>query len=115
MKSLESLTDEQRDNIRRFAKLMFQSAEVYKALIKRTDAEIGELLMHLTDDMEIGSPQATLIEVAAERLGYAFDDRDGPGPQGFKFGSSVCHDCGATVKDNWIVRHMKSGCKIGGR
>ena len=75
MKPLENLTDEQRANIREFATAMFQSVKVYEALAQMTNMEVAALLMHLTDDMDIGSPQATLIEVAAERLGYKFNDK----------------------------------------
>ena len=75
MKSIENLTAEQRANIREFTRLMFQSAKVYEALAKMTNEKVAALLMHLTDDMVIGSPQATLIEVAAERLGYKFNDK----------------------------------------
>lgn len=29
------------------------------------------------------------------------------------YGFDTCHRCGATVRTNWIIRHLKSGCKVG--
>lgn len=35
-------------------------------------------------------------------------------PSGYRFGVVTCPDCGQRVAENWIIRHMKSGCTMGG-
>jgi hypothetical protein len=35
-------------------------------------------------------------------------------PVGFKFKRVTCPECGRAIKENWIIRHLKSGCKVGG-
>lgn len=29
------------------------------------------------------------------------------------YGVAICTRCGATVHTNWLIRHRKSGCKVG--
>lgn len=31
----------------------------------------------------------------------------------YTFRYSICLECGAAVADNWYIRHVRSGCKIG--
>jgi len=34
-------------------------------------------------------------------------------PRGFTFPIVICEKCGRPVAENWIVRHLKSGCNTG--
>jgi hypothetical protein len=33
--------------------------------------------------------------------------------QGYRFKTDKCPRCGKPVKENWVVRHMRSKCKTG--
>lgn len=33
-------------------------------------------------------------------------------PKGYKFAMVNCPNCQRPVKENWLVKHIKSGCKI---
>lgn len=33
--------------------------------------------------------------------------------QSFTYEIVDCPECGAKVADNWLIKHLKSGCKIG--
>jgi len=113
MKRLEDLTPIERDRLAGFADNLFTGIEIRKELAKLSNEEFARVLLHVADDMVMESPQAVLIEVAAERLGYKFDDIEPGMPKGYKFDSEVCPECGQPVAANWIIRHRKSGCKKG--
>jgi len=50
-------------------------------------------------------------EVEVERLR---GERSEPGmPNGYQFKRVTCEHCGKEVSENWITRHLKSGCKAG--
>ena len=34
-------------------------------------------------------------------------------PKGYSFRLEACPDCGRLIKENWIIRHRKSGCRLG--
>jgi hypothetical protein len=34
-------------------------------------------------------------------------------PNGYSFEWETCPECGQPVKRNWLIRHLKSGCKLG--
>ena len=74
VKPYDELTDEQKKRLSGFVARLVQGQKVRQELATKTDIEITESLMRLGDDMVIESPQAILIEVAAERLGYTFDE-----------------------------------------
>lgn len=33
--------------------------------------------------------------------------------KGYKFTRVKCRECGKEIAENWIIRHLKSGCKTG--
>ena len=113
MKRLDELTPVERDRFARFADNLFTGIEIRKELAKLSNEEFARVLMHVADDMIMESPQAILIEVAAERLGYKFNDVEPGMPTGYKFDAVTCPECGQPVAANWIVRHRKANCEVG--
>ena len=88
MKRLDQLTPVERERIARFADNLFTGIEIRKELAKLSNEEFARVLLHVADDMVIESPQAVLIEVAAERLGYKFDE---PVPHKIQGHCMECH------------------------
>ena len=88
MKRLDQLTPVERDRFARFADNLFTGIEIRKELAKLSNEEFARVLLHVADDMVIESPQAVLIEVAAERLGYKFDE---PAPHRIQGHCMECH------------------------
>ena len=88
MKRLDQLTPVERERIARFADNLFTGIEIRKELAKLSNEEFARVLLHVADDMVIESPQAVLIEVAAERLGYKFDE---PAPHRIQGHCMECH------------------------
>ena len=47
-------------------------------------------------------------------LHLAAAPKGNPGmPKGYSFRLEACPDCGRLIKENWIIRHRKSGCRLG--
>ena len=111
MELYRNLTDEQKQRVIQFIDNLLQGEKIRKQLARKTDVEIAESLMRLSDDMVIESPQAILLEVVAERLGYVWDED----VEGYHFERAICPECGRSVAFNWFIRHLNSGCKIGGK
>lgn len=107
----DDLTDEQKQRLEKFAVGMVRSVEIGMELKKKSNAEIAQLLMRVSDDYSIISPQYDVLVEAAERLGYNFEEGIKKGK--FVFPRVACRECGKLVAGNWIVRHLKSRCQEG--